>query len=98
MDHTVTVSPEGITMNPEKLKAVRKWQTPRNKYEIRSFLGVCACYRRFISGVGNIAKPLSRLTEEKQAFQWTPYVEAAFRSLRETSCTAPIHAYPPPGE
>jgi hypothetical protein len=26
----------------------------------------------FISGFANIAKPLTRLMEEKQAFQWTP--------------------------
>jgi hypothetical protein len=45
------VSPEGISTNPEKLKAVREWPTMKNKHEIRSFLGLCTCYRRFIPGL-----------------------------------------------
>jgi hypothetical protein len=83
------VSPEGITTDPEKLEAVRNWPTPRNKHQIRSFLGLCTYYRRFISGFADIAKPLTRLTEEKRAYQWTPEVEAL--------CTAPILAYLQPG-
>jgi hypothetical protein len=34
------VSPEGITIDSEKLKAIREWPTPKNKHEIRSFLGL----------------------------------------------------------
>jgi hypothetical protein len=33
------VSHEGIATNPEMLKAVRELLTPKNKHEIRSFLG-----------------------------------------------------------
>jgi hypothetical protein len=62
------VSPEGITTDPEKLKAVREWPTPKNKNEIRSSLGLCTYYRRFISGFADIAKPLTKLTEQKQSF------------------------------
>jgi hypothetical protein len=36
--------------------------------------------------------------QEKQAFQWTLEVEAAFQSLRETLCTAQILIYPQSGE
>jgi hypothetical protein len=50
----------------------------KNKYEIRRFLGLYTYYRRFISGLVNIVKPLTKFTEEKQAFQWTPEVEVAF--------------------
>jgi hypothetical protein len=35
------VSPEGINTDPEKLKAVREWPTPKNKHEVMSFLGRC---------------------------------------------------------
>jgi hypothetical protein len=76
------VSLEGITSDPGKLKAVREWPTP-NKHEIRSFLGLRTYYRRFISGLTNIAKPLSNLTEEKHAFQWTSEIEAAFQTLNK---------------
>jgi hypothetical protein len=39
------VSPEGISTDPEKLEAIRAWPTPKNKHDIRSFLGLCTYYR-----------------------------------------------------
>jgi hypothetical protein len=90
------VSPEGLT-DPEKLEAVREWPTPRNRHEVRRFLGLCTYYRRFISGFADIAKPLTRLTDEKQPFQWTPEVETAFQTLKEALCTTPILAFLQPG-
>jgi hypothetical protein len=86
------VSPERINTNPEKLNALRKWPSPKNWPEIRSFLDLCTYYRRFISGFANIANPLIRLTGKMQAFHWTPEVEAAFKTL----CSARILAYPKP--
>jgi hypothetical protein len=74
------------------------WPTPKNKHGIRSFLGLCTYYRRFISGFANIAKPLTKLTEQKSSFQWTPEAEAAFQTLKRALCAAPILAYPKPGE
>jgi hypothetical protein len=35
---------------------------------------------------------------EKQAFQLTPGVEAAFQTLKEALCTAPLLAYTKPRE
>jgi hypothetical protein len=65
------VSPERITTDCEKLKPLPQWSTPKNKHNIRSFLGLSTYYGWFISGVTNIAKPLTKLVEEKQVFQWT---------------------------
>jgi hypothetical protein len=45
-------------MDPEKLKAVRKWPPPKV-----SFLGVCTYYQTFTAGYVDIAKPLTQLTE-----------------------------------
>jgi hypothetical protein len=62
------MSLEGIPTDPEKLKTVQEWPTSRNKQEIRSLLGLCTYYRWFISGLHDISKPLTKLTEEEQAF------------------------------
>jgi hypothetical protein len=86
------VSPGGISTDSEKLKAVREWSTPKDMHEIRSFLGLGIYYGRSISGFANIAKTLTRLMEEKQAFQWIPEVEAAFQMLKGALCAAPILA------
>jgi hypothetical protein len=39
-------------------------------------------------------KLLTKLVEEKQAFQRTPEVEATFQTLQAAFCTVPILAYP----
>jgi hypothetical protein len=64
------VSPEGITTDPKKMRALQEWPKLQNKHEIRSFLGLCMYYRWFISSFANIVKPLTKLMEEKQTFQW----------------------------
>jgi hypothetical protein len=92
------VSPKGTTTDHEKLKSVREWPTPKNKIKIRSFLGLGAYFRRSISCFANIAKPLTKLMEEKQAFQWTSEAEAVFRTPNEVLCAASIRSCPQPGE
>jgi hypothetical protein len=59
---------------------------------------LCTYYGRFIHGFADIAKPLIRMTEEKRTFEWSPEAEAAFLSLKEALCTAPVLGYPRPGE
>jgi hypothetical protein len=51
-----------------------------------------------ISGFAHIAKLLIKLTEQKQPFQWTEEVEAAFQTLKGGLCAVPIPAYPQRGE
>ena len=62
------ISDEGIATEPEKVKAVQEWPVPINQTEIRSFLGLCGYYRRFIKGYAEIAKPLHTLTEKRTTF------------------------------
>jgi hypothetical protein len=84
--------------DPEKLKTLQEWPTLRNKHEIRSFLGLCTYYRRFVFSFAIITKPLTRLMEEMQALQRTPEVGAAFQTLKEALYTTSILAYLQPGE
>jgi len=52
------ISEEGITTDPEKIAAVRDWPTPHTKKQLRSFLGFCSYYRKFVKGFSSLAKPL----------------------------------------
>ena len=54
----------GITVDPEKVRAITEWQRPTNVFEIRSFLGMAGYYRRFVEGFSKIAVPLTRLTRK----------------------------------
>jgi hypothetical protein len=91
------VSPSGVTTDPENLEAVKSWPRPRDKHQLRSFLGLCTYYRRFIFVFADIAKPLTKVTEEKRAFEWSAETETAFQALKETLCTALLLGYPDQG-
>jgi hypothetical protein len=77
-----TVSPSGVTKDPEKLEAVKSWPRPNDRHQLRSFLGLCTYERRFIAGFADIPKLLIRLSEGKWTFEWSPEAETALHSLR----------------
>lgn len=88
------VSPEGIHTDERKIDAIRNWPRPRDKHELRSFLGLCTYYRRFVEGFASIAAPLHKLTEDKAAYQWNTDCEQSFRKLKASLCSSPILGYP----
>ncbi|KAL0196751.1 hypothetical protein M9458_005291, partial [Cirrhinus mrigala] len=57
------VSAEGIAADPEKVKAITTWPQPGDLKSLRSFLGFCGYYRRFIADYAKIVKPLTDLTK-----------------------------------
>ena len=46
------VSKGGISTDPEKIRAVRKWPIPCTVKELRAFVAFCSSYRRFFEGFG----------------------------------------------
>ena len=61
------VSEAGISVDPKKTEAVRKWPDFRNKTELRNFLGLCTYYRWFVHNFADVAR-LQHQTEEKIEF------------------------------
>jgi hypothetical protein len=57
-----TIQPRSIGMDECKIEAILEWPQPKNIKDIRAFLGYVNFYRRFISGYGGIATPLTNLT------------------------------------
>lgn len=57
------VSAEGVAADPAKVEAVTTWPKPSNLKTLRSFLGFCGYYRRFIHNYSSIVRPLTDLTK-----------------------------------
>ncbi|GJU38214.1 putative reverse transcriptase, RNA-dependent DNA polymerase [Tanacetum coccineum] len=68
--------------------------SPKTPTEICQFLGLAGYYRRFIEGFSKITKPMTKLTQKKVAFEWGDKQEAAFQTLKNRLCSAPILALP----
>ena len=52
------VGQEGVSTDPDKIKAVTEWPGPTTVTEVRSFLGFVSYYRRFIPNFSKVANPL----------------------------------------
>nr|WPV71156.1 MAG: replicase [Ips erranti-like virus 3] len=92
------ISSKGVKTDPKKTEAVKNWPVPKDKHELRSFLGLCSYYRRFVRGFADIARPLHKLTENNQPFEWTTTCQEAMEELKVTLCSPPVLAFPRPGE
>jgi hypothetical protein len=51
---------------------------PTNVKELRSFMGFCGYYRKFIQNFSKLAKCLHKLTEKGRKFEWTNECQSAF--------------------
>ncbi len=60
-----------------KIAAVRNFERPRTKKNIRTFLGLSGYYRKFIPEFSTLTAPLSDLTrkEAPERVKWTPEIE-----------------------
>ena len=92
LGHTVTS--DGIKPSREKINAIRKWDKPQNVSQLRSFLGFCSYYRRYIQNFSKIAGPLNSLLEAGQSFQWTQDCEKAFQGLKNVLTGDEVMALP----
>ena len=92
------ISAQGIAVDPAKVEAVVKWESPKSATEIKSFVGLAGYYRRFIEGFSKIVAPLTLLTRKDQPFTWTDKCEDSFQELKKRLTSAPILVIPDVGK
>ena len=56
------VSLHGIAADPDKTRAILEFPIPKDKTQLKSFLGLASYYRRFIKDFSSVAKCLFELT------------------------------------
>ena len=81
---------EGLSVDPQKIDAVKQWPTPTNVSELRSFLGLAGYYRRFINNYSLTALPLTELTKDEVEWKWQDKERSAFETLKLQLGSAPV--------
>ncbi len=92
------VSDNDIWMDPDNVCAVASWPTPTSHKLVQLFFGFTNSYRRFIQNFGTVAASLYALTSAHVKFMWSPQAEQAFRKLKQSFTSAPIHTLPDPSQ
>ncbi|KAM3460760.1 hypothetical protein MY5147_009988 [Beauveria neobassiana] len=85
-----------IRMSPEKIKAIKEWPTPTNLKDVRAFTAFVNFYRKFLSGYGDISRPLTNLTKKDVGFKWTDPEAEAFQKIKDLVTKEPVMKAPDP--
>ncbi len=83
-------SAEGISIDPDKVRAVIEWPVPDSRIALQRFLGFANFYRRFIRSFSQVAAPLTALTSIRSHFTWSEVAQNAFDHLKRLFSSAPI--------
>ena len=91
------IRPGRLEVAEKNTAALKEAKLPRNQTELKSFLGLCNVYRRFVARFAAIAAPLTALLRKETPFNLPPFTEdqkRAFDTLRERLLSPPILALP----
>jgi len=91
------IKPGRVHVLEKNLRALRGLRYPEIQTQIKSFLGMCGVYRRFVADFAKIAKPLTALTSTRLSKRLPlPKKEEwmAVEDLRARLLAAPILALP----
>ena len=92
------VSENGIKADPKKIEAIKSLLIPTCVREVRSFIGMCSYYRRFVPNFSQIAEPIIALTRKYAHFKWRKIHQKAFEYLKNSFTAVPLLVYPDPNK
>ncbi|GFW68147.1 retrovirus-related Pol polyprotein from transposon 17.6 [Trichonephila clavipes] len=90
------VTPEGILIDKDKSVSINEFPVPTDQKQIKSFLGCCNFYRRYIKNFAKRALPLTNLLRKDTPFEWTSETQEAFYDIKKAILNPPVLALPDP--
>ena len=84
---------KGVKLHMEKIRAILEWPSPKNITKLRSFIGICTYYRKFVKGFSKLTSPLTNLTK-KDDFKWDEEAENSFQKIKYVMSSCPILSLP----
>ena len=84
------VDKHGVRPDPQKVAAVSSFQQPQSQRELRSFLGLCSYFSRFVPKFADTAYHLTSLLCKDKPLIWTADCDSSFRQLKFLLSSGPI--------
>ena len=87
------VRPGKLEVASKTCKSVQEFLEPTTQTELRSFLGLCNVYRRFVKNFARISSPLNDLLTKGRPKELEPFTEAeysAYKELKEKLVSPPV--------
>ena len=88
------VGKDGLRPDPGKIDKIKNLKRPVKVKDVRSVLGLCSYYRKFVKDFSRIAKPLNNLLKKESEFVWKEEHQKAFEMLKKKLIQSPILQYP----
>ena len=88
------ISEEEIKPDEKKIEAMKSLPVPTCVREVRSFIGMCSYYRRFIPNFSQIAEPIIALTRKYAHFKWSDTHQRVFEYFKDSLTAVPLLVYP----
>src|SRR3569832_84803 len=88
------ISKEGLRVDPAKTDAIAEMPIPQNIKQLKSFLGLCSYYRRFLQNLVMSSSHLNKLLNKDQPFVWTHECQQNFDQIKQSLQQTTTLAFP----
>jgi hypothetical protein len=88
------ISPEGIAVDPGKVRDVLDWKQLTSITQVHIFLGLAGYYRRFIPNLYKISKPITELLKKGSKYVWSKDCDESFQTLKKLLTMSPVLVQP----
>lgn len=86
-------SKNGVSPDPEKVKAVKEMPSPTCVKDLQRFLGILNYLGGFIKNLASETESLRGLIKKSCEFQWNATYEKIYNHLKDIICQAPVLAH-----
>lgn len=87
------LSEDGLKIDPEKVEAIQKLETPSDKKQLLRLLGMVTYLSKFVPNLSSLTEPMRRLLKSDVEWLWDTDQQEALKTIKNSLVTAPVLRY-----